>query len=1299
MSEDRQGQVITFYSFKGGTGRTMALANVAWILASAGKRVLVADWDLESPGLHRFFHPFIDPDVFENQGGVINLIREYEDQSAHADPRRPPNWHEELAQARRHAFPLNATFPNDGELHFLSAGRQNQDYRTSVGALDWDAFLENRDGALFFGALRASMRRDYDYALIDSRTGLSDFADICTIHLPDAMVDCFTLSEQGIDGAAQVARKVRNTYRTRNIQVFPVPMRVDQAEKEKVDAGRALAMQRFGDVPDHLPADERQLYWAAVEVPYSAFYAFEETLATFGDRPGAPNSLLASYERLTGYLTDGAVTRMTPMDDATRARGLARFERRLMTLEDEVVLRYAPQDQRWAEWIEQLLRAAGVRVLDPLRNPGGQVPSTARPLTLLSHANERSEGAVLQREEYGFRPPLAVYLSDIRSLPGYPLATSAHVYGQSAQDTAERILQLVGRRGEAVVQAALASAGRFPGTPPAIFNAPARNMRFTGREGDLRDLRERLTTAGSMALLPASAPIALQGMGGIGKTQLAIEYVYRFQTAYDVVWWITADPPQFIDAALGDLASRLRLPGTGRMLETTRAVLNALDRGEPYDRWLIVFDNADEIDTVKQFLPRGHGHVLVTSRNLQWRDTVETIPIEVFARRESITYLRHRVPRLSTDEANRVADALGDLPIAVAAAGAWLADTGTPVGEYLDQIVRHGPRVLPDEQGSAQSVQKTWDLSLDRLMSRSPGAYRLLQLCSMLAPEIALELIHSEEMGRALRVVNDSTSERMERGKLVQHINRLALLRLDAQSGVQVHRLLQHVIRDRMTEEEQAEARHAMHLMLAAARPRGEVDNPQSWPRFRMLWPHLEVSDAAGCPDEAVRELLVDRVRYLWLRGAYHQGERFARRIDAAWTALLETMADQPEAARVLRRQLLSLRFNLANLLREQGRFAESHDLDEAVLAEQRQVLGDTSPYTLMTLGSLAADLKALGRYAEALELDRGTYAAWAQDFGEEYPRTLSAQFNLAASFRLIGDFRAARRQDEDALRKRRLVLGGTDPYTLISASSVGRDLREAGEYEQSVTMLRGVVEEYVRTLGETARGTLNARVNLAVSLRSAGAPDEAGRLLDETYVRLLDGLGAANPDTLACRLSRATNILARGDIEEAKREMAGVEAAYRDKLGERHPHTVVCVNNLAAVERAAGGLTEAGRLARIAAEYFADVLPAEHPYTLAAELNLAVCLAELTRTEEALRLLRRLRGQFVRILGPEHPDTLRCEGDLALALAESGLSGKEIDEGEVLRRLRGRLGIRHPAVVAFEERRYLHRVLDPHPF
>src|SRR5262249_39173895 len=157
----------------------------------------------------------------------------------------------------------------------------------------------------------------------------------------------------------------------------------------------------------------------------------------------------------------------------------------------------------------------------------------------------------------------------------------------------------------------------------------------------------------------------------------------------------------------------------------------------------------------------------------------------------------------------------------------------------------------PDEGDSVASVQRTWDLSLERLRELSQGAYRLLQLCSVLAPEIALDLVYSEEMGVALRVVGARESERMERGRLVQHINRLSLLKLDAQN-IHVHRLLQHVVRDRMSEAELAEAQHAMHLVLASARPRGEVDDPETRPRFRLLWPHLEISGAMNCTDEAV---------------------------------------------------------------------------------------------------------------------------------------------------------------------------------------------------------------------------------------------------------------------------------------------------------------------------------------------------------------------------------------------------------------------------------------------------------------
>ena len=251
MSESSQGQIITFYSYKGGTGRTMALANVAWILASDGNRVLTVDWDLESPGLHKFFHPFLDASTVSATAGVIEIINEYA--SAAVDPApRPVDWHLEYARVDRHAVSLEWNFPDGGRLDFLSAGRQNRDYSSAVCSLDWDNFYDRLGGGRFFRALREDMQNKYDYVLIDSRTGLSDVADICTIELPDVLAICFTLSDQSIEGAANVARQISGRYRERNIRVLPVPMRIEAGEKEKLDVGRVLARARFEGFPDGL---------------------------------------------------------------------------------------------------------------------------------------------------------------------------------------------------------------------------------------------------------------------------------------------------------------------------------------------------------------------------------------------------------------------------------------------------------------------------------------------------------------------------------------------------------------------------------------------------------------------------------------------------------------------------------------------------------------------------------------------------------------------------------------------------------------------------------------------------------------------------------------------------------------------------------------------------------------------------------------------------------------------------------------------------------------------------------------
>ncbi|MDQ3150425.1 MAG: FxSxx-COOH system tetratricopeptide repeat protein [Actinomycetota bacterium] len=1306
MNESREGEVVTFYSYKGGTGRTMALANVAWILASAGKRVLVADWDLEAPGLHRFFSPFLEVGAVAHTRGVIDLVREYEDQvSRKAD--RPDGWVKQLAQVNDYAFSIDWTFDGGGSLNVLSAGRQNGAYASTLGSLDWDTFYDRLGGGAFLDALRDDMRRNYDYTLIDSRTGFSDVADICTQHLPDVLVDCFTLSDQGIDGAARVARAVATLSKKdgpkRKIRVLPVAMRVDQGEKEKADAGRLLAMRSFPGLPAEMTEPERVQFFASVEVPYQTFYAYEETLATFGDKPGSPSSLLAAYERLTDVITQGKVTALAAMDESVRASWRLRFERPMRPEQTPIRLQYAAEDQIWAEWAGSVLITAGITVVDdgPMEiAPADPVPSSAPAVLAIvsrSYLAVREDG---EAQDLWVGPSrLVMYIEDTR-LHEVPTQTSTSIVGLDEKAATERLLKLVGKVGAETSREG-SRAGRFPGAEPRWFQAPVRNARFTGRTQDLQRLRRELRAEGRAVVLP----VALQGLGGIGKTQLALEYVHRFRSAYDLIWWIQADLPQFVDTLI-ELGVELKLPPSeGTAVEGARSTLEALRRGTLTSRWLLVFDNADDVAHVQNYLPGGGGHLLITSRNPDWAERANPIQVDVFQREESAAHLRGRVGAITSEQAGRVAQALGDLPIAVAAAGAWLAETGTPVAEYLNAIEQHG--------AGTRSVQFIWDLSLQRLQGQSPGAYRLLQICSVLAPETALDLLYSDQLTKALISFDPSVAVRDMRGVLVQQINRLALLKLDTFAGqVRVHRLLQDVVRGRMTDEEVAHARHEAHLALAAFRPAGEPDDPKNWDRFRMIWAHLEISGAVSCNDESVRQLLIDRVRYLWRRGDFPQGLRLGNAVSEAWETLLKKAESagengEPSVPDVdpvsLRRQLLHLRFNIANILRDDAKFGEALRLDEEVLAAQRLLLGERHSHTLMTSGGLAADLRALGRYAEALPLDEATYLAWLEGFGEDHPRTLAAANNLAVSLRAVGDFRRARSIDEDVLERRRIVLGAAHPYALHSQSSLGRDLREAGEYEQSVTMLRSVHALSREHLGTEAVGTLNAQANLAASLRSAGRADEAAELLEEAYQKLSGRFGPDNPNTLSCRLNRSTNLLAMGEITKALEEMIAVTESYQDALGADHPFSLICVSNQSAAWREQGESDRARELVARAAEGCLRLLGDSHPYYLAAAMNHATCRYDAGDVEGAAEEMAASAIRMAKALGRRHPDVLRCRANLTLLESggrgdgSGGLLGGDPATARAIDDLAALLGQNHPSVTSLRAGQLLYRVIDPH--
>jgi MinD-like ATPase involved in chromosome partitioning or flagellar assembly len=310
MSIMHPGKIITFYSYKGGAGRSMLLANVAWILASSGKRVLVIDWDLESSGLHNFFRPFLLDADMTSTSGVIDFVWDFAGQALTV-PDSPllGDWYAQHANILRYSVSLQWEFYGGGMLDFVPAGRQGASYSARVNSFDWQNFYERLGGYAFFEAVRDRMRDQYDYVLIDSRTGVSDTAGICTVQFPDSLVVCLTLNRQSVDGSAAVTRSVLDQRRSlmgNPILVFPVPMRIEMAEMMMLQRQRDYVRRAFDSILLASPDVDR--YWRSVEIPYVPHYAYVEKLAAFVDDPSDYKSLLSATLRLTSFLTSGQVT-------------------------------------------------------------------------------------------------------------------------------------------------------------------------------------------------------------------------------------------------------------------------------------------------------------------------------------------------------------------------------------------------------------------------------------------------------------------------------------------------------------------------------------------------------------------------------------------------------------------------------------------------------------------------------------------------------------------------------------------------------------------------------------------------------------------------------------------------------------------------------------------------------------------------------------------------------------------------------------------------------------------------------
>jgi len=320
LSNKKPGEIITFYSYKGGVGRTMALANVAWILAGNGKKVLTIDWDLDAPGLHRYFHPFLRDTNLTDSVGLIEFFSDYMDGSLTRSDRPEDNdlWYERATDITNYKVPLQWKFPKGGKIDFIPAGKQGPSYSMYVNIFDWRLLYEKYSGESFIKDVKENIKKaEYDYILIDSRTGVSDYSGICTMEMPDILVVLFTANIQSIEGAWRISKAVNNYWNQsrdngKQIQqnkIYPVLTRLERAESDKLEIAKNFYSEKFKHLLQHIPYEELSDYWGNVEIDYWPYYSYEEIIASFKDRPPFKKGLLADTLGLVSYITHGEINK------------------------------------------------------------------------------------------------------------------------------------------------------------------------------------------------------------------------------------------------------------------------------------------------------------------------------------------------------------------------------------------------------------------------------------------------------------------------------------------------------------------------------------------------------------------------------------------------------------------------------------------------------------------------------------------------------------------------------------------------------------------------------------------------------------------------------------------------------------------------------------------------------------------------------------------------------------------------------------------------------------------------------
>ncbi|ENH71185.1 Nephrocystin-3 [Fusarium oxysporum f. sp. cubense race 1] len=772
--------------------------------------------------------------------------------------------------------------------------------------------------------------------------------------------------------------------------------------------------------------------------------------------------------------------------------------------------------------------------------------------------------------------------------------------------------------------------------------------------------------------------VGVWGMGGAGKSQLALSYLQRYRTEYDATFWIQADQAASVDRdflaiyrLLAETTSSLSDPNPE---DVKREVLSWFARAS--GKYLVIFDGADSLHQtdkdfvdLSQYCPGSpNTHIIITSRSsiAKSMSTFEGVSVEELEESQSVKLfltcaeIQPARENVST-EAKAIVNELGHLPLAVSMAGKYV-------------------------------VMTVWETSYAAVSEHLPEAGRLLTLlCFIHYDDIFLELFGLDTDSGSTAVAPWMSVLEFQMGADLHQLERCFRVlenyslcqRKTMQTSYSAHRLVHAWGYDRL----QSDGDKAERFWYAASQLLDDYiktigdrqDGPG--PKLRVA-PHL--TNNIHSFEKISRVNGWNKVD--WLETVERFGI-FFKDIGRWNDATVSQKGVLEKRRRILgddHPDTITAMSYLANTLGDQGKLDEALSMGKEVLEKRQRILGDEHPDTITAINNLANTLGDQGKLDEALSMRKEVLEKRQRILSGEHPDTISAMNNLAITLSDQGKLDEAASMRKEVLEKMQQVLGDEHPDTLLAMHGVAITLGDQGKLDEAVSMRKEVLKKMQQVLGDEHPDTISAMNNLAITLSNQGKLDKAASMMREVLEKRKRILGDEHPDTITAINNLANTLGDQGKLDEALSMRKEVLEKRQRILSGEHPDTISAMNNLAITLSDQGKLDEAASMRKEVLEKMQQVLGDEHPDTLLAMHGVAITLGDQGKLDEAVSMRKEVLKKMQQVLGDEHPDTISAMNNLAITLSDQG----KLDEAasmtkEVLEKSQRILGDEHPDTIA----------------